>query len=103
MRASRFSLELKSWSTRSSSYRMFRVSKYATNISENACSRCSTSIMDLFSMRMTEQLVIAAAELIRRGCPVRQPSPKKSPLVQNADGGFLPALRYDGESYLPFL
>ena len=29
----------KSWSTKSSSYRMFRVSKYATNISENACSR----------------------------------------------------------------
>src|ERR1039458_7828985 len=28
MRASRFSLELKSWSTTSSSYRMFRVGKY---------------------------------------------------------------------------
>ena len=39
IRASLFSLELKSWSTRSSSYRMFRVSKYATNRSENSCSR----------------------------------------------------------------
>jgi hypothetical protein len=35
--------------------------------------------MDFFAMRMTEQSVIAVAELIRSGCPVRQPSPKKSP------------------------
>jgi TIR domain len=36
--ASLLSLELKSWSTRSSSYRIFRVNRYATNMSENACS-----------------------------------------------------------------
>src|SRR5437879_2265083 len=58
---------------------MFRVSKYATNISENACSRCSTSIMDFLSICITEQSVTAVAEHRRRGCPVRQPSPKKWP------------------------
>ena len=34
-RASRFSLELKSWSIKSSSIRLFLVSRYAMNISEN--------------------------------------------------------------------
>src|ERR1700730_3412995 len=82
IRASLFSLELKSWSTKSSSYRIFRVSKYATNISENACSRWSTSTIDFLSIRITEQSVIAVAEHSRRGCPVRQPSPKKSPLFR---------------------
>ena len=56
---------------------MFRVSKYATNISENVF-RCSPSIMDFLSIRITEQSVIAIAEHRRRGCPVRQPSPKNS-------------------------
>src|ERR1017187_2123624 len=37
--ASLFSLELKSWSTKSSSYRMFRPNKWATNISAKADSR----------------------------------------------------------------
>src|SRR5450631_1007311 len=36
IRASRRSLELKSWSIRSSSIRLFRVRRYDTNISENA-------------------------------------------------------------------
>src|SRR5205085_1573899 len=35
----RFSLELNNWSTKSSSYRMFRASRYATNMSERLCSR----------------------------------------------------------------
>src|SRR5580692_11885414 len=58
---------------------MFLVSKYPTNISENACSRWSTSFMDFLSIFITEQSVIAAAEHKRRGWPARQPSPKKSP------------------------
>src|ERR1022692_1956765 len=61
---------------------MFRASKYATNISENACSQWSTSFMDFLSIFITEQSVIAVAEHRRRGCPVRQPSPKKSPLFR---------------------
>ena len=59
--------------------------------------------MDVLSIRITEQSVIAVAEDRRSGCPVRQPSPKKSPLIQNPDCGFLPALRHNGESYLSFL
>ena len=46
IRASLFSLELKGWSTKSSSYRLFRSSRYATNRSENVCSRRSVSIID---------------------------------------------------------
>src|SRR5580658_6620892 len=82
---------------------MFLASKYPTNMSENACSRWSTSFMDFLSIFITEQSVIAVAEHRRRGWPVRQPSPKKSPLFQNADCGFLPDLRHNGESYLSFL
>jgi hypothetical protein len=59
--------------------------------------------MDFLSIFITEQSVIAVAEHKRRGCPVRQPSPKKSPLVQNAYCGFLPDLRHNGEFYLSFL
>src|ERR1700745_1189954 len=35
--------------------------------------------MDFLSIRITEQSVIAVAEHRRRSCPVRHPSPKKSP------------------------
>jgi hypothetical protein len=35
--------------------------------------------MDFLSIRITEQSVIAVAKHRRRDCPVRQPSPKKSP------------------------
>jgi hypothetical protein len=59
--------------------------------------------MDFLSIFITEQSVIAVAEHRRRGCPVRQPSPKKSPFVQNANCGFLPDLRHNGEFYLSFL
>jgi hypothetical protein len=74
-----FSPELKSWSTKSSSYRMFRDSKYPTNMSENACFRWSTSFIDFFSIFITEQSVIALAEHRRRGRPVRQPLRKNRP------------------------
>src|SRR5580765_1806313 len=37
------------------------------------------SIMDFLSIRIKVQSVIALAEHMRRGCPVSQPSPKKSP------------------------
>jgi hypothetical protein len=62
IRASFFSLELKSWSTKSSLYRMFRVSRYATNRSENVCSRWSASIIAFLSMRKSLQSVIAVAD-----------------------------------------
>src|SRR5450755_4258643 len=61
---------------------MFRASKYPTNMSEKADSRWSTSFMDFLSIFITEQSVIAVAEHRRRGCPVRQPLPKKSPLFR---------------------
>ena len=38
--------------------------------------------MDFFSIRITVHSVIAVAEHIRRGCPVRHPSPKKAPSVR---------------------
>ena len=62
----------------------------------------STSIMDFLSIRITDHSVIAVAEHRRRGCPVRQPSPKKSPSFRMAIVA-LPALRHNGEFYLSFL
>src|ERR1700691_5751153 len=38
--------------------------------------------MDFLSIFVTEQSVMAVAEHRRSGCPVRQPSPKKSPLFR---------------------
>src|SRR6186713_1363538 len=50
--ARRFSLELKSWSTKSSSTRAFRANRYDMNISEKFGSSCSTRTMAAFSIRM---------------------------------------------------
>jgi hypothetical protein len=82
---------------------MFRASKYAANISENDCSRCSTSIIDFFSISITEQSVIAVAEQRRRGCPVKTTFTEEIAHVQNADCRFLPIFRDNGEFYLRFL
>jgi hypothetical protein len=46
--------------------------------------------MDFLSIFITEESFIAVAEHRRSGCPVRQPSPKKSLSFRNADCGFLP-------------
>ena len=59
--------------------------------------------MDFFSILITEQSVIAVAEHRRRGCPVRQPSPKKSPSFRMPMVASFPLVRHNGESYLSFL
>ena len=50
--------------------------------------------MGFFSIRITEQLVIAVAEQSRSGCPRKATFSEEIALVQNADGGFLPSLRH---------
>jgi hypothetical protein len=59
--------------------------------------------MHNLSIRITEQSAIVVAEHTRRGCPARQPSPKKSPSFRIPVGGFPPARGYNSESYPPFL
>jgi hypothetical protein len=49
--------------------------------------------MDFLSIRITEQSAIAVAEHMRRGCPARQPSPKKWPSFRIPIGAFLPAAK----------
>ena len=101
--ARRFSLELKSWSTKSSSTRAFRANKYDMNISENFGSSRSTRTMAAFSSRMMTQSVIAATVAKRSGWPVRQPSPKKSPVPVEGDDRLLPQLGYDADLDLALL
>jgi hypothetical protein len=48
---------LKSWSTKSSSYRMFRFSKCATNMSENECSRQTLHKLRLISRIVGEKRI----------------------------------------------
>jgi CRP-like cAMP-binding protein len=50
------------------------------NISENFGSSWSTRTMAAFSRRMMTHSVIVTAVAMRRGCPFRQLSPKKSPV-----------------------
>jgi hypothetical protein len=54
-------------------------------------------------MRRSLQAVIAIADPIRKGCPARIPSPKKSPALTYAKGRLLARLGYYGESNLAFL
>ena len=96
IRASLFLLELKSWSTKSSSYRMFRASRYATNRSENVCSRWSASIIALLSMRRSSQSVIAVPDPMRQGCLAKPRSPKNSSLLNMPRVASLPP----GQMYL---
>ena len=101
--ARRFSLELKSWSTKSSSTREFRDNRYAMNISENFGSSWSTRTMAALSSRMMTHSVIATTVAKRSGCPFRQPSPKKSPFPWSATTAFLPLLGDDADLDLAFL
>jgi hypothetical protein len=61
VRASRFSLELKSWSTRSSSTRMLRESMWVINRSEKSCCSCSVRIISAFGKHNVVVAVIAVA------------------------------------------
>src|SRR5580692_672345 len=81
---------------------MFRASRYATNRSENVCSRCSASIMAFLSMRSSSQSVIALADPIRKCCPASTPSPKKSPWLNIPRVASL-HLRHHREPNLTFL
>ena len=67
IRASRFSLELKSWSTRSAWVRMLRSSRNFRNKSENSCSSCMT--------RIISSLVILSAVHLQRAVAVDRRSP----------------------------
>src|ERR1700733_9161474 len=66
-RARRFSLELNSWSIRSSSIRPFRFNKSAMNSSENLGSSRMVAIMASLAMRVMRHSSIAVAVVTRRG------------------------------------
>ena len=102
VRASRFSLELKSWSTRSSSTRLLRVSRCLMNTSPNSGSSWSRRIISVLATRMTSLSVIALAVARRRGWPIRQPSPKKSPAPRTPTTASLPCLEVTTILILPF-
>jgi hypothetical protein len=60
-RASRFSLELKSWSIKSSSTRLFRVNRYVTKSSENFGSLRSVASIAFLVMAVIRHSSIALA------------------------------------------
>src|ERR1700684_1051843 len=64
-RASRFSLELNSWSIRSSSIRLFRVRRYAINSSENFGSSWRAEIIAAFVITVIRQSSIAVVVAMR--------------------------------------
>ena len=101
VRARRFSLELNSWSTRSSSTRLLRVSRCAMKSSPKAGSACRTRIISAFLTRMTSLLVTALAVARRRGWPIRQPSPKNSPGLRMATTASRPCLDVTTTLILP--
>ncbi len=59
--------------------RMLRASMCLMKRSENACSSCSTRVIDSFFTAMILLAVVAWAVPMRIVWPARQPSPKKSP------------------------
>jgi hypothetical protein len=78
--AKRFSLEFKSWSTKSAWVPMLRASGDLTNTSEEVCSSCITRKNSAFSILSTVQAVMAVAVAVRN--PVRvinESSHTKSP------------------------
>src|SRR3984957_5763798 len=86
-RAKRFSLELNSWSTASSSTRMVRVRRCERNISEKVGSSWRTRMIAAFSNRMISQSVIAVAVDIRSVCPVIEYDERE---IDDPDGVGLP-------------
>src|ERR1700733_13116086 len=78
-RASLFSLELKSWSTKFLPVSDVPCQQIPRTYRETRVPGEATSIMDFLSIRIIEQSAIAVAEHMRRELPARQPSPKKSP------------------------
>src|ERR1035438_9618100 len=89
-RASRFSLELNNWSTRSSSMRILRASRCCRNNSANTGSSWSTRIAATFSSRASELGDMVVQVAMRLTCPPRHPSPKKSPAPSIAMTASLP-------------
>jgi len=53
--------------------------------------------MVAFSIRTIMDASSAVAVAMHASCPTRQPSPKKLPVLQNADDGFFALLREHGE------
>jgi hypothetical protein len=99
----RFSLELKSWSSRSSSIQMFRVSIYVMKRSENACSACNAlnhfvCLNDQHGGRRNRSRCRHANGLSRQA-----PFPKKIARSKNCHNGFLAGLIDHGKLHTAFL
>ena len=70
--------------------RMFRASMWDRNRSASAGCVCSISSICGFSTTSTALGLSADAVAIRRGCPARHPSPKKSPAPRIATTASFP-------------
>src|ERR1700677_870991 len=92
-RARRFSLELKSWSTRSACVRMLRARKKDRNRSEKACSSWITRIISFLFIFSAVQTVIAVAVASRLpGTAATASSPTNSPGDRSVIVASFPAL-----------
>src|SRR6476646_5971549 len=67
------------------------------NSSENFGSSWSARTIAALSSRIISDPVIAVTVARRRGWPVKQPSPKKIPLLMESDHGFLALLGNHGD------
>ena len=76
---------------------------YDMNISENFGSSWSTRTIATLWSRMMTHSVTATAVAKRRGWPVRQPSPRKSPFPVEGNDGLFPLLGYDIDLHLALL
>jgi hypothetical protein len=73
------------------------------NISENAGSSWRTRTIATFSSRMISHFVIVTAVAMRRGCPVRHPSPQNSSGPRTAMTASLPCSETTVDPQLRFL
>ena len=84
---------------------MFRVSKYATNMSDRACSRWRTAIIAFFSIRRRSHSVIAVLQLQQTcgAADLRGNLHQKSRYAQYAYGCFLAIVGHDRQLHFTFL
>ena len=72
------------------SSQLLRAKRCAINNSANSGSSWITRVMSTFAIRTITHSVIAETVARRSGCPVKHPSPKKSPVPRSATTASLP-------------
>jgi hypothetical protein len=98
--ARRFSLELKSWSTRSAWARMLRARRNVRNRSEKACYSCIARSISARSILRAVQELMAVANW-RLTAPAIDSSPTKLPAMRRVSVASLPAAQSVGQLARP--